>query len=296
MPVMTRRELMQQALKATAYVAPAVLTVAPAPAAAQVSGPQCRATLQLVPPTSSSMQFFNVRWQGTGYTPNGTVQFQQPTGWTGRCRGIVIVPGTTFTADAFGNFDLLMPQTLFAFSVVVNGEGVNTGFVQVQTIDQATGCASPIINYPVLDPGPAPGDSLTLLYVPSPATSPLAPPAPPVPGESGSGTVIAGQCHNANPSNPPAGPGFVELRLTLSGATPNRTFTLFITVPSFATSLQGTVTTDAAGNATLARYGPNCLPLLGSSSTLALTIDGNPPGASNVAYQTTLVRNDIPPC
>ncbi|HMH52278.1 MAG TPA: hypothetical protein VK548_18715 [Candidatus Acidoferrum sp.] len=295
MSVITRREWMKQGLKATAYVAPAVVTMAPAPVGAQVSGPLCRATLQLDPPASSSFQFFNVRWKGTGYTPNGTVQFRQPSNFFGRCRGIVVVPGTTRTADALGNFDLLLPKTILSFAVVVKGEGGNTGILSVQTVDETTGCASPIVNFQINDPGPGPDDSLTLLYVPSPVSSPLTPHVPPAPGENGSGTVIAGQCHNTT-TNPTPGSGFVELRLTLSGATPNRTFTLFITVPSFAASLQGTVTTDAAGNATLARYGPNCLSNIGASSTLALTIDGNPPGASNVAYQTTLVRNDIPPC
>ena len=307
MSVMTRRELMKQGLKATAYVAPAVISVAPAPVGAQVSGPQCRATLQLVPPASSSMQFFNVRWKGTGYTPNGAVSLQQPTGWTGRCRGIVIVPGTAITADAFGNFDVLIPQTAFSFSVVVNGEGTNTGSLPVQTIDQTTGCASPIINYPVLDPGPGPSDSLTLLYArPSPVSSPLAPPAPPVPGESGSGTVLLGQCHSSLANNSQRGP--TELRFTLNGATPNRTFTLFITPSASAALAVGrTVTTDAAGNASFAGYITvnnasfvvaninACFPNL-SSATLSLTIDGNPPGASNVAYRSTLVRNDIFTC
>jgi hypothetical protein len=290
MSSVSRRELMKQGLKATAYVAPAVITAAPAPVGAQVTG-GCRATLVLDPPASSSMQFFNVRWKGTGYTPNGIVAFQQPTNFTGRCRGIVVIPATTQIADAFGNFDLLLPKTILSFAVVVNGEGINTGFLPVRTIDQTTGCASPIVNYQILDPGPGPQDSLTLLYVPAPVSSPLALGAPPVPGENGTGTVIAGQCRN-NPS----GSGWVELRLTLNGATPNRTFTLFITVPANAPSLQGTLTTDGAGNATLARYGPNCLPNIGAASTLSLTIDGNPPGAANVAYRTTLVRNEIPPC
>jgi hypothetical protein len=285
-------------------VAPAVITMAPAQVGAQVSTPLCQATLQLDPPASSSMQFFNVRWKGTGYTPNGTVAFQQPTNWTGRCRGIVVVPGSTFTADAFGNFDVLIPKTAFSFSVVVNGEGTNTGSLPVQTVDQATGCASPIINYTVLDPGPGPSDSLTLLYVPSPVSSPLAPHVPPVPGESGSGTVLLGQCHSQA-----GGTGLTELRFTLNGATPNRTFTLFITPSASAALAVGrTVTTDAAGNASFAAYikinngvfvpgDPNhvCFGNL-SSATLSLTIDGNSPGASNVAYQSTLVRNDISTC
>ena len=60
MSVISRRELMKQGLKATAYVAPAVLSVAPAPVAAQIScgGPPpggCKATLNLVPPTTSNV-------------------------------------------------------------------------------------------------------------------------------------------------------------------------------------------------------------------------------------------------
>ena len=77
---------------------------------------------------------------------------------------------------------------------------------------------------------------------------------------------------------------------------------------SAALAVGRTVTTDASGNASFAAYitisngafspgdpGHVCFPNL-SAATLSLTIDGNPPGASNVAYRSTLVRNDIPTC
>lgn len=295
----SRRELMKQGLKATAYVAPAVLTVASVPVAAAVScgGPPpggCKATLTLVPPTSSNIQFRDVLWVGTGFTPNGQVQIHQPTGWHGFCRGLVIVPGTVITADAFGNFSQLMPATALSLSIVT-GDVSNASItqpppVQAEAIDVCTGCSSGIINFPLVLPGPDPSDSLTLRYVTNPVSTVLAPPVPPVAGENGSGTVIVGRCQRISP------PEIVELRLTLTGATANRTFTLFITIPPAAAVQQGTMTTDGAGNATVARYLPKCMDDLNASSTLSLTIDGNPPGANNVAYQTTVVRNIITVC
>jgi hypothetical protein len=285
---------MKQGLTATAYVAPAVLTMAPAPVGAQVSGPGCHTTFTMTPASSSSVQYAPVL-HGTGFTPNGVVQVNQVSGWVGQCRGIVIVPGTSFQADAFGNFTLTLPKTALNFSVVTT-----QGVFPIQVIDATSGCSS-TFDYTITPITVSPADSLTLLYVPSPVSSPLAPPAPPVPGESGLGTVLLGQCHVTT--------GLTELRFTLNGATPNRTFTLFIT-PSAGSALAvgRTVTTDASGSASFAAYvlinngvfapgDPNhvCFGNL-SSATLSLTIDGNPPGASNVAYRSTLVRNDIPTC
>jgi hypothetical protein len=298
MSVMTRRELMKQGLKATTYVAPAVLTVASAPRAAAVScgGPPpggCKATLKLVPPTSSNIQFPDVRWIGTGYTPNGKVLIHQPTNFHAFCRAIlVVIPGTSITADASGNFDLLMPTTAFGLSLAT-GDPTALSLtqpppVEAEAIDDCTGCSSGVISFPILLPGPDPSDSFTLRYVPSPVSTALAPFN--VPSETGSGTVIVGQCHVSNQTATEA--KLAELRMTLSGATPNRTFTLFMTIPGFAPFQEGTVTTDGAGNATLARYFPKCMPNIVASSTLSLTIDGNPPGASNVAYRTTVVKND----
>ncbi|MBI3770751.1 MAG: hypothetical protein HY271_19960 [Deltaproteobacteria bacterium] len=248
----------------------------------------CSLTLQ--PTSSTSVQFRNVLWSGTGYTPNGTVEIDQPSGWYGICRAIVIVPGTTITADAAGNFSLFLNPTALSFSIT--GQPFTavpaTTFVNVDAVDQTTGCGSPIIDYPLVPPGPGPDDSLTLLYVANPANSALAPLAMPVPNETGSGTVIMGQCHT--------GAGPTELRFTLNGATPNRTLTMFITPFGSAPVSVGTVTTDPSGNASSFSYLPHCFANLGSSSTLSLTIDGNPPGAGNVAYQSTLVRNDVPVC
>jgi hypothetical protein len=295
MSVITRRELMKQGLKATAYVAPAVLTMAPAPVGAQVSGPACHTTFTMTPASSSSVQWAPVL-SGTGFTPNGTVSINNISGWIGQCRGIVIVPGTSFQADASGNFNLVLPKTALNFSVVTTGQ-----VFPITVTDVTTGCSS-TANYTITPITQSPADSLTLVYVPSPVSSPLAPPAPPVPGESGSGTVLLGQCHSA--LNPSGTNGPAELRFTLNGATPNRTFTLFITPSAGAALAVGrTVTTDAAGNASFAAYitvnngvftpGASgvCFGNL-SSATLSLTIDGNPPGASNVAYRSTLVRND----
>src|SRR5438067_1262160 len=73
----------------------------------------CSLTLQ--PTSSTSVQFRNVLWRGTGYTPNGTVEIFQPSGWYGICRSLVIVPGTTIKADAAGNFSLLLPPTALSF-------------------------------------------------------------------------------------------------------------------------------------------------------------------------------------
>ena len=134
--------------------------------------------------------------------------------------------------------------------------------MQVDAADETTGCASPIISYPINVVGPDPSDSLTLLYVASPASSALAPPAMPVPGESGSGTVITGQCNSSG------GAGLTEVRLTLTGAVPDRTLTMFVT-PSGSTAVAvGTVTTDASGNGSFKSYLPHCFANLGSSSTL----------------------------
>lgn len=298
MSAISRRELMKQGLRATAYVAPAVLTVASAPVAAAVScgGPPpggCRATLNLVPPTCSNIQFRDVLWVGTGFTPNGPVAIRQPTAFHGFCRGLVIVPGTSITADAFGNFSTLMPTTAFSLSIVT-GDVTNNSItqpppVQVEAVD-CTGCSSGIIDFPLVLPGPDPSDSFTLRYVTNPVSTALAPSN--VPTETGSGTVMVGRCQASSIFSPEP----VELRLTLTGATANRTFTLFITIPPSAAVQQGTITTDGSGNATVARYLPKCMNDLNASSTLALTIDGNPPGASNVAYQTTVVRNIITVC
>ena len=293
MSEISRREWMKQGLKATAYVAPAVISVSPAPVGAQISG-GCHTTFTMTPASSSSVQYASVL-HGTGFTPNGNVSINQVSGWIGQCRGIVIIPGTTFQADAFGNFTLTLPKTALNFSVVTT-----QGVFPIQVIDATTGCSS-TVNYTITPITGSPADSLTLLYAPSPVSSPLAPPAPPLPGESGSGTVLLGQCHVTT--------GLTELRFTLNGATPNRTFTLFITPPaSPALAVGRSVTTDAAGNASFAGYitinngafspgdpGHVCFPNL-ASATLSLTIDGNPPGATNVAYRSTLVRNDIPTC
>jgi len=259
-----------------------------APYPAECNAGPCSLLLQ--PTSSTSVQFRNVLWRGTGYTPNGTVEIFQPSGWYGICRALVIVPGTTITADAAGNFSLLLPPTALSFSITGAAftQVPATTLVSVSAVDAATGCSSSIIDYPLVPPGPGPNDSLTLLYVSSPASSALAPPATPVPGESGSGTVIMGQCHT--------GAGPTELRFTLNGATPNRTSTMFITPPGSAPVSVGTVTTDAAGNTSSFSYLPHCFANLGSSSLLSLTIDGNPPGGANVAYRSTLVRNDIPVC
>ena len=294
MAMISRRELMKQGLKGTAYVGPVVLTMAPAPVGAQVSGPGCHTTFTMTPASSSSVQYAPVL-HGTGFTPNGVVQVNQVSGWVGQCRGIVIVPGTSFQADAFGNFTLTLPKTALNFSVVTT-----QGVFPIQVIDATTGCSS-TFNYTISPITGSPADSLTLLYVSSPTSSPLTPHVPPVPGESGSGTVLLGQCHSQA-----GGTGLTELLFTLNGATPNRTFTLFITPSASAALAVGrTVTTDAAGNASFAGYITinnagfvnfnNCFPNL-SSATLSLTIDGNPPGASNVAYRSTLVRNDIIVC
>ena len=160
-------------------------------------------------------------------------------------------------------------------------------FVQVGAVDSTSGCSSPTIDYPLVAPGPSPNDSLTLLYATTTTSSVLAPPAMPVAGENGSGSVITGQCHTSGPT---------ELRFTLTGAMPSRTLTMFVTPSGSSAVSVGTVTTDGAGNATFASYLPHCFGNLGASSTLSLTVDGNPPGAGNVAYQSTLVRNDIPVC
>jgi len=165
--------------------------------------------------------------------------------------------------------------------------------------DLTTGCVSPNVTHTILPMGSGPDDSLTLAHVPSPLTSALMPPVPAeVPGENGLGVAILGHC---------ASPGdiLVELRFALFGATPNRTFAVFLrsafTNPLGASDpiLEGSVTTDAAGNATFARYFCYGLELESATrsvtTTLSLTIDGNPPyriGESNVAYRSTLAPND----
>jgi hypothetical protein len=189
MSEISRREWMKQGLKATAYVAPAVLSVSPAPVGAQVSGPGCHTTFTVTPTSSSSVQYGPVL-HGTGFTPNGVVTVSQISGWVGQCRGIVIVPGTSFQADALGNFNLTLPKTALNFSVVTT-QGVFPVFVS----DQTTGCNN-TVNYTITPITGSSADSLTLLYAPSPISSPLTPAAPPVPGESGSGTVLLGQCHS----------------------------------------------------------------------------------------------------
>lgn len=298
MSVISRREWMKQGLKATAYVAPAVISLSPAPAGAQVTG-GCRLTFTATPASSSSIAYGPLL-QGTGFTPNGTIAIGQLSNFQAQCRGLIVIPGTSRFADAFGNFSETLPKTALSFSVVTSWvpfPATTTSALMVT--DVATGCTA-FFAYTITPPTASPADSLTLLYVTNPVSSPLAPAAPPVPGESGSGSVILGQCHVST--------GVTELRFTLTGATPNRTFTLFIT-PSGgppAVAVGRTVTTDAAGNASFAAYitpnnnpgfgvGSSCLPNL-SSATLSLSIDGNPPGANNVAYRATLIRNDIPPC
>jgi hypothetical protein len=289
----TRRDVLKKTLKASAYVAPAVIAVSSAPATAQVSGPVCRTTFVMNPGSSSSIQYRPLL-TGAGFTPNGTVSINQLSGWYGQCRGIVIVPGTTFQADGSGHFNLTLPQTALNFSVVTTAQ-----VFPITVTDVATGCAS-TFNYNLTPITQAPADSLTLTLADSQVTSVLAPPTPPVPGENGSGTVLAGQCQSVTSLQA----GVAEFRITLTGATPNRTFSLFVSVPSFLPVAEGTLTTDASGNATLAFYTASaagvvtngCLPPLGPSSVLSLTTDGNSPGASNVAYRTTLVRNNIRFC
>ena len=187
MSVISRREWMKEGLKATAYVAPAVLTMAPAPVGAQVSGPGCHTTFTVTPGSSSSVQYAPVL-HGTGFTPNGQVDLTQVSGFFGQCRAIIIVPGFSRTADAFGNFTLTLPMTALNFSVVTT-----QGVFPLIALDQTTGCSS-TFNYTITPITASPADSMTLRDVPSPTTSPLALPALPVPGESGSGTVLLGQC------------------------------------------------------------------------------------------------------
>jgi hypothetical protein len=292
----TRREALKQALKATAYVAPAVIAVARAPLSAQVSGPACRTTFAMNPDTSSSLQWAPVL-TGTGFTPNGQVTVDNISGWTGHCRGIVIVPGTSFQADATGRFNLVLPKTALNFSVVTDLQ-----VFPITVTDVTTGCSS-TANYTITPITQSPADSLTLTLADSQLTSVLAPPSPPLPGENGSGTVLTGQCQSAGvPIGGISPTGATEFRITLTGATPNRTFSLFVQVPGFVSIPEGAQTTDAAGNLTVAFYtlqrpSPSgCLPALGSSSVLSFTTDGNPPGATNVAYRTTLVRNNIRFC
>src|SRR6266849_2691475 len=136
MAMISRRELMKQGLKGTAYVAPVVLTMAPAPVGAQVSGPGCHTTFTMTPASSSSVQYAAVL-HGTGFTPNGSVSVNQVSGWIGQCRGIVIVPGTSFQADASGNFNLTLPKTALNFSVVTT-----QGVFPIQVSDNTTGCFS----------------------------------------------------------------------------------------------------------------------------------------------------------
>src|ERR1700704_6856618 len=152
MALISRRELMKQGLKGTAYVAPVVLTMAPAPVGAQVSGPACHTTFTVTPTSSSSVQYGPVL-HGTGFTPNGVVVFDQITGFVGLCRGIVIIPGTSFQADALGNFTLTMPRTALNFSVT-------QGVFPLSVSDQTTGCSN-TVNYTITPITGSPADSLT---------------------------------------------------------------------------------------------------------------------------------------
>jgi hypothetical protein len=105
----TRRETLKHALRVTACVAPAIVAVSAAPAAAQVSGPRCAATVALEPSSSTPIQFENVRWVGTGYTPNGTVKLTCLSILSRFCDGFFTPVFATVTADAAGGFNTQLP-------------------------------------------------------------------------------------------------------------------------------------------------------------------------------------------
>ncbi|MCM3875326.1 MAG: hypothetical protein NEA02_02790 [Thermoanaerobaculia bacterium] len=220
---------------------------------------------------------------GTCFTPNSRVSVTNFTNFFEPCRGLIIVPGTSMPVDANGRFQFRLPATAFSFCLVT-GDWTNI-------FTDAGGKAIPI-TFHVIDGGAAntlvkPADTRMLLTARGAA-------------ENGAGTAAMTQLKPLVevPGSFQTSRG--DVLYTITGAQPNRTYTMFLKGFQLCTSRGaatgdpqtrsfGTVTSDASGNVTgyLHTY------LRDSGATgyfapiLSLTTNGNLPDVTNLAYETT---------
>jgi hypothetical protein len=220
---------------------------------------------------------------GTCFTPNSNVSITNFSGFFEPCRGLIIVPGTSKPVDANGSFQFQLPPTAFAFCLVT-GDWTNT-FVDV-------GGKQVPITFHVIDGGAA----NTLVK----AGDTRVPLTARIGSESGSGTAVMTQLKPVVdlPGSTRTSRG--DVLYTVTGAQPNRTYTVFLKGFGLCTSLGtatsdastrsfGTVTSDASGN--VSGYLHTYLRESGATGyfapILSLTTDGGLPLTANVAYQAT---------
>jgi hypothetical protein len=243
------------------------------------------------PTTLYGLQQSHVVYSGTGFTPNSMVTFENISGFTAACRGLVIVPGSTLPtpADANGAFSTRVPMTAFGFSLMV-------GDFDMVFHDTCGETATVTLHF-------TDGGTADTYLTPGLPTTPLSAVAA---AEHGSGTIVAATDGGLMPTSSGVSGTFfrTDIQFTLSGATANQTYTSFLKAagqcdkfgtmtPDAMTRSFGTVTTDASGNAT-AFFHTYPSPMGDPRSfapILSLTTDGNLPDASNVAYSGTVTFN-----
>ncbi len=303
----TRRDAIKAALKAGAYVSPIIVGVATVTPVGAVSPTQV-ATLPPVPPRTPRLtgtpnpttpgNAAAILYTGSGFTPGGKVTVMFFNGDPGATTSFLSNPKfgtqsifagyanndlTTLTADANGNF-----STPLSVGVRQDYEYyLPVGSSAASATDQATGvvATAPVT---LLD---QPLNSILPAGAPS---VPLTRATPGVPGETGRGTVTAAYCMFGTPGDPNAFGNIVstrfDLRVILTGATPNRTFQASLTGTTISLgantrdALVLTVTTDAAGNANTIVYSFTPF-LLSPAPVFQLRFPGD---TSPVAYQATL--------
>lgn len=244
--------------------------------------------------TIYSLQQSLPTYTGTCFTPNSNMSIANFSGFFEPCRGIIIVPGTTHPVDANGNFRFRLPPTAFAFTLV-------TGTWSLYFADVG-GKVNPI-TFDVVSGGAA-NTYVTAAAVRVSLSARGA-------GEVGSGTAAATR---DGPELEPPGQFFsiwrTDVQFSITGATPNRTYTVFFKALGICTSVGaatndsqtrsfGTVTADASGNAT--GYLHTYIRAKGAPGyfdpIFSLTTDGSPPLTTNLAYQATFSTvNLLKPC
>ncbi len=220
---------------------------------------------------------------GTCFTPNSAVSISNFSGFFEPCRGIIIVPGTAMPVDANGSFRFQLPPTAFAFCLVT-GDWMNV-------FTDAGGKSIPI-TFHVIDGGAA-----NTLVKAADTRVPLTARGG---GESGSGTAVMTQLKPLVDIPGSFNTSRADALFSITGAVPNRTYTVFLKGLGLCTSLGaatndsftrsfGTVTSDASGNVSgyLHTYMRDSGATGYFAPILSLTTDGAPPLTTNIAYQAT---------
>jgi hypothetical protein len=234
--------------------------------------------------TIYSLQQSLPTYTGTCFTPNSNVFINQFSLFSEPCRAlIIVVPGTSRPVDANGSFQFQLPPTIFTFALVT-GDWTNT-FVDV-------GGKQVPITFHVVSGGAA----NTLVKAGDTRVAMTAR----IGSESGSGTAVMTQLKPVVDIPGSTGTSRGDVLYTVTGAQPNRTYTVFLKGFGLCTSLGtatsdpstrsfGTVTSDASGN--VSGYLHTYLRDSGATGyyapILSLTTDGGVPLSTNTAYQAT---------